>query len=875
MAAIFHFLCVLLTAGAVVAAGSQFNLTILTTSSTAAEVTQLPSGRTYGGYATLQTALSKARVNLASTSTPTLAIHGLSALGMYSFSQYYKGKKEATYLSRLGFQYTTFGSRDLFHGTEVYANNFLNNTSVACISSNTWISKSSALSNLCQRYKVTTLTDANTQTTFKAAIVSYVVTDFCSFTFCAESASSPAQVKVLDIIPEMTAFIQQLQFQENPDVVIAMSSGLDLNGDLAIASAVPGIDVIITSDDKTVSSKSFPIAATGAEGGPVLIVADMTPEGVRGLARVDLQWRNGSLAAWSGTRDPLNSCQGDPSPLATCIPPDAAFVSDIVADYVEVDKALEVVIGSTTALLNGAQLPNHPCRRSDCTAGSVVCDSMLWVTDGQCDAAILNGGSIRDSLPAGNVTMKNIMGMLPNHNTISVTRLRGIDVLDALSSGLSKVFPQGSAGRFPQVGNIHYTYNVNNKPDALRLVSAQIFNRTQGTYVDIDPNAIYNICVNDYMLNGGDGYSMLLTNALSTFSQGTQLDVALRSYMAAQSPISPPAGQRILDLSTTSPSSPPLLGSCKFATSVTNASSILLDPCDGGSRFRTNVSWTITPTITSLRSINLSFGNFTMDPTTDVLYLYNPATNQLLQVRSPADNVSMVPANYTSLPSSVGIPNVVSVGVRFVANRPLTGSGVKLSYAAHDGCPGGYILDNGNCVGCPAGTYAGLLDVQCTACPAGSVTTTSGLETCAVCQEGTFSDAAGRTQCQTCDRGRIWISSTQCQCAAGTFFNDFTCLPIGSGSSQTGQIIGIALGLIVLGAGIGFYVYRRRMAAIKRRQMGTSKQKALKADVAMKRLVHDIVLSVMQIGMDAGECALDWYVLTSTLYWELQSPGHL
>jgi 5'-nucleotidase / UDP-sugar diphosphatase len=69
---------------------------------------------------------------------------------------------------------------------------------------------------------------------------------------------------------------------------------------------------------------------------------------------------------------------------------------------------------------------------------------------------------------------------------------------DALEHGFSKI--EDGAGRFPQVAGLVVEAD-RAKPAGSRVVSVMIGGKP------LDPKATYKLATNDYMLDGGDGYT--------------------------------------------------------------------------------------------------------------------------------------------------------------------------------------------------------------------------------------------------------------------------------------------------------------------------------------------------------------------------------
>ncbi len=114
------------------------------------------------------------------------------------------------------------------------------------------------------------------------------------------------------------------------------------------------------------------------------------------------------------------------------------------------------------------------------------------------DFTITNGGGIRASLKAGNVTMGDVINVLPFTNIITVVEVKGSDVYAALEHGYSKLPDQN--GAFSQT-DLQVVYNRFAAPGK-RILRVLLNGKA------IDRNATYKVATNDFMAAGGDGYTM-------------------------------------------------------------------------------------------------------------------------------------------------------------------------------------------------------------------------------------------------------------------------------------------------------------------------------------------------------------------------------
>ncbi|RMD78610.1 MAG: multifunctional 2',3'-cyclic-nucleotide 2'-phosphodiesterase/5'-nucleotidase/3'-nucleotidase, partial [Chloroflexi bacterium] len=149
--------------------------------------------------------------------------------------------------------------------------------------------------------------------------------------------------------------------------------------------------------------------------------------------------------------------------------------------------------------------------------------------------AITNGGGIRASIPAGPVTVGQILEVLPFGNTLALVTLTGAQVIEALNNGVSQV--ESGAGRFPQVAGLRFTYDPS-LPAASRVTSVTVGG------APIDQNASYVVVTNNFMLTGGDGYSVF-TRGRNQVDTGFILADVVEEYIAANSPVNPAVDGRI------------------------------------------------------------------------------------------------------------------------------------------------------------------------------------------------------------------------------------------------------------------------------------------------------------------------------------------
>jgi hypothetical protein len=101
------------------------------------------------------------------------------------------------------------------------------------------------------------------------------------------------------------------------------------------------------------------------------------------------------------------------------IPTIVARVAELAAPIEELKVK---VIGESADAIEGSR---EVCRAMECPMGNLVADAMLdRVKDQGIQIAIQNGGGLRASIDAGEVTMGEVLTVLPFQNTLATFQLR-------------------------------------------------------------------------------------------------------------------------------------------------------------------------------------------------------------------------------------------------------------------------------------------------------------------------------------------------------------------------------------------------------------------------------------------------------------------
>ena len=208
-----------------------------------------------------------------------------------------------------------------------------------------------------------------------------------------------------------------------------------------------------------------------------------------------------------------------------------AIIAEIEADY-------GTVFAKTEITLNGEKAPGN--RTEETNLGDLITDALVWGAGQQgetVDAAITNGGGIRATIEAGDITKKDINTVLPFGNTLSIIKITGEELLEVLEA--STFCTPEAIGGFPQVSGIEFTvdttkgYDQGDEYPGTTYFAPKTINRVTIKTVggkDFDPAATYTIATNDFMASGGDTYYRFV-NATANYDLGIAMDEVVMDYI--------------------------------------------------------------------------------------------------------------------------------------------------------------------------------------------------------------------------------------------------------------------------------------------------------------------------------------------------------
>jgi 5'-nucleotidase / UDP-sugar diphosphatase len=341
------------------------------------------------------------------------------------------------------------------------------------------------------------------------------------------------------VIAEASKVVPELR--RKADVVIAATHmghytngkhGTQAQGDVEMARAVNGIDLIVgghsqnpvcmkaenVRDDAYIPGTA---CAPDRQNGTWVVQAH---EWGKYVGRADFEYRNGNFRLVKYALIPVNlmttvkTADGKTNqlPYTVAIAENQEMLA-LLSPYQEFgQQKLGAEIGSTDGRLEGDR---SVVRAKPAAMGVLIGLAMIEKT--RADFAVLNSGGVRESLPAGKLTYKDVLKVQPFGNTVAIVDLTGAEAMAYLNAAAKMSV---GSGAFPQFAGIKLVITGGT------VTSASI----KGAPLDLART--YRMTINNFQAAGGDGYPKL-TNHTSYVNTGFVDADVLKAYIAANSPL--------------------------------------------------------------------------------------------------------------------------------------------------------------------------------------------------------------------------------------------------------------------------------------------------------------------------------------------------
>ncbi|CAN7196383.1 5'-nucleotidase C-terminal domain-containing protein [Rossellomorea sp. LjRoot5] len=491
----------------------EFDLSIMHTNDTHAHVE---------GYPKLFTAVNEVRAEKENT---LLLDAGDVFSGTLYFRQY-KGLADLWFMNELGFDAMTLGNHEFDKDSKTLAD-FIKEMNFPMVSSNVSVTGDTDLEPLVKNEIGTPGEGGNLYPAMIKEVDGEKVGIFGLTTPDTAFISNPGEIIEFENPADKASSTIEMLKNEGVNKVIALSH-LGYAEDIELAEAVDGIDVIVGGHSHTVLEE--PVVIDKEE--PTVIVQAGEYLNLLGLLEVTFN-ADGVITSHLGEVLDLNTYEEDEGALAK--------VEEFKAPLEELKSE---VVGRTEVALNGERAD---VRRKETNLGNLIADGMVARANESVETYIglQNGGGIRASIDAGDITLGEVLTTMPFGNQLVTLDLTGQEIKDALEHSVAKVEGQDAPGEFLQVSGIKYKYDIN-KPAGERVWYLEV--KTSNGFEKIDPEKMYSVATNAFTANGGDGYTMF--KKAKEEGRQTELFVAdfevFTSYLEKNNPVSPEVEGRIV-----------------------------------------------------------------------------------------------------------------------------------------------------------------------------------------------------------------------------------------------------------------------------------------------------------------------------------------
>jgi 5'-nucleotidase/UDP-sugar diphosphatase len=336
---------------------------------------------------------------------------------------------------------------------------------------------------------------------------------------------------------EAAKLLPELRGAGKADMVIAAThmghytdgrSGVNAPGDVEMARAVKGLDLIVGGHSQNPVCMSAENKRNDAyvpgqpcapdrQNGAWIVQAH---EWGKYVGRADFVIDAGKVELLKYQLLPVNLSQrqadGTRKVYTERIAEDAA-VRDFLKPFQDNGAArVTLPVGEAVGVFDGDR---NRVRAQPTNLGVMIARSMLERTGA--DLAIMNAGGVRDSLPDGRLTYRDVLKVQPFGNQISLIRLTGAELLKYLEA-VARMTP--GSGAFPQTVGVQM------------LIEAGVLKEAKLGGQPIDARREYRLAINNFTAGGGDGYPKLSDHPGHVNTGFTDADV-MRAFIAARSPI--------------------------------------------------------------------------------------------------------------------------------------------------------------------------------------------------------------------------------------------------------------------------------------------------------------------------------------------------
>jgi len=503
-----------------------------------------------GGFARLKTALDEMRANY----PHLLLLHGGDAVQGTLYFTLFAGTVEFDFLNLLGVDAMTFGNHEFDRGCSLIPG-WINRSAFPWLSANIDFTGEPAIAGLVRPYLIkdidgerVAIIGLTTETTPQTTL------DVGQAVFHEAVAATRTQVAALTALG-----INK--------IIVLSHLGYDKDKDLA--GAVSGVDIVVGGHSHSLLGDAATLPAIGLAPVGSYPTELSAPDGKRVLVLQAWQWGHvlgrlhvrfnaaGEILSHSahvtipvGDSFLQNNAPVPPkseayrailaaltaSGSARIFPEDTVVAAHLAPYAWQVEAYRQVKVATAT---------NNIVRGLNSGPGLLATDAMLAAVP-NAKAAIINYGGVRRDIAQGDISVGDVLEVMPFANTLVLVDLTGLQIKTALEEAIDYQkthYPAQDPPFMPYVAGLKF----NVQPSAAtgnRVSNLQI--KAGGVYQPVQAALVYRIVANGFVAGGGDGF-VTIRNATGFRSDTGIIDSdAFRQYLQNLVAVANPTEARIV-----------------------------------------------------------------------------------------------------------------------------------------------------------------------------------------------------------------------------------------------------------------------------------------------------------------------------------------
>jgi 2',3'-cyclic-nucleotide 2'-phosphodiesterase (5'-nucleotidase family) len=424
----------------------------------------------------------------------------------------YEGQADVAMMNYLGYDAMTFGNHEFDLGGSAEGHKslteFIKAANFPLISSNVDFSKDPLFEGLQSKTYASNYKDGHIYNGVILNVNGHEVGVFGLTTEETPTISSVGSVEFKNYIDSAKASVKAFE-DLGVDKIIAVShigydDSLNFDNDKELAKQVEGIDIIVGGH--THSKLSEPFVSMENDAPTILVQAN---EYGKFLGTLDVTFNPwGEISAYYG--ELLNTDNTAQEPTTYAADPGAV---KLLAPYkAEVEKIKTQSTGvSTNILLDGKRAADtedkSSVRFNETNLGNLMTDGMLAKAKTVNDKTVIalqNGGGIRASIEPGDITVGDVLKVMPFGNALAILELTGAEIKTALEHSVSQVPKEN--GAFLHVAGMKFEYD-STKAAGSRVTKVEV-KTGDDSFAPIEDATKYFVATNTFTAKGGDGYEV-------------------------------------------------------------------------------------------------------------------------------------------------------------------------------------------------------------------------------------------------------------------------------------------------------------------------------------------------------------------------------